>query len=376
MSNLDDRRVNAAGNRQASAELTLSPDKPTELVLNRVVPAASIAASPIRRTLKIPSPKLSAFHKRPVTLQVGVVLPPNFTADMTKHYLLAVWTGGFGSRFTSARRITPDARFVQIALDGAGPFGDPYQVDSAVNGPYGDALVSEILPEIERQFRCGGVGKRFLTGGSTGGWVSLALQMTYPEVFNGAWGQCPDPLDFRAFQLTDLARDPNMYINRFGAERPSRRARNGDTVYTVRREVRLERVLGAGGKWELSGGQWASWNATYGPRGGDGNPVPLWDGETGVIDRGLLATWAKSDLRKVLEANWPRDGAKLAGKLNVWVGTADDYFLDGGVKAFRRAAETLKDPVYGGVIVEEPGRGHESGWSATFVRDAMAVRGK
>ena len=376
LTNPDDRRPNATGNRLASATVALGPDESATVTLDRVAPALTLPQAPGRLTVEVPSAKLTAFRKRPVTLKVGVVLPPNFAADTTGHYLLAVWTGGFGSRFTAARRLAPDPRFVQIALDGAGPFGDPYQVDSASGGPYGEALVAEVIPLIEARFRCGGPNNRFLTGASTGGWVSLALQITYPDVFNGAWGQCPDPLDFRAFQLADLSRDENMYVNRHGAERPARRERNGDTVYSVRREVRLERVLGDGGKWELGGGQWASWNAAYGPRGPDGNPVPLWDGETGVIDRALLGHWAKSDLRKRLESEWPKAGPGLAGKLHVWVGTADDYFLDGGVKRFGAAAEALKNPAFGGEVVVEPGRGHESGWGAKAVLDAMAARAK
>ena len=128
--------------------------------------------------------------------------------------------GGFGQRYTSAGFIRPDPRFVQVLLDGAGPFGDPYHVNSANNGPYGDALVREVIPLIEKQYRClGSPRARFTSGASTGGWVSLALQVFYPEFFNGCWSQCPDPVDFRAYELVNVYQDENAYVNRFGFDR-------------------------------------------------------------------------------------------------------------------------------------------------------------
>ena len=278
----------APGNRLApSAKLKLGGEVAT-LVLSEAAQERVPPDTATHKYLAINSPKLSAFHGRPMKVRLGVVLPAKFAEEAPKAYPVVVHIGGFGQRHTSARRLRSDPRFVQVQLDGAGPFGDPYQVSSAVNGPYGDALVEEVLPHVEAKFR--GVGKpgsRYLTGGSTGGWVAVALQVFYPDVFGGAWGQCPDSLDFRAFQLADLSRDRNMYTNPAGFERPAKRTLDGDTVYTVRHEVQLERVLGLGGKWELSGQQWASWNATYGPRGPDGLPVPLWDGGTGAIDQNV-----------------------------------------------------------------------------------------
>ncbi len=374
--NRDVSTLTAAGNRYcAPARVALKPDAVTVLTLDRVHADASPADSATHQYLTLPSRKLSAFHGRPMACRVGVVLPKDFAADTTKRYPLAVHVGGFGQRYTSARRTPPDARFVQLHLDGAGPFGDPYQVNSAVNGPYGDALVEEIIPEVERRFRCIGTGKtRFVEGGSTGGWVSLALQLFYPDTFNGCWAQCPDGVDFRAFQLADLSRDANMYVNQHGFDRPARRTVDGDTVYTVRHECRLEQVLGRGGQWTLGGQQWASWNAVYGPRAADGSPVPLWDGTTGVFDRNVVKQWGKYDLRKHLEREWPTLGPKLAGKVHIWVGDADDYFLNNAVHRFQAAAKQLANPAFDGVIEIVPRMGHTSGWGRAKVLDAMAAR--
>jgi len=327
--------------------------------------------------LALPSKQLSDFHGRRMTYRVGVVLPPNFDKEPEKNYGLILDIGGFGSRYTDARRTSPDKRFVQVVPDGAGPFGDPYQVNSANNGPYGDALIQEVIPYLEKTFRCGGAGKRFTCGASTGGWVSLALQVYYPDTFNGCWSQCPDSLTFERFELIDLYAEKNAFVNRFGFERPSTRTLDGDVVSTVRHEAQLDRVLGKGGRWELGGRDWSSWNAVYGPRGADGLPVPVWDGKTGAINKGVLDHWKKYDLTKHVVANWKVLGPKLAGgKVNVWVGDADDYYLNAAVHKFKSAVGLLRDPAFDGRVLIEMRATHSSGgWTRRERLDAMAARG-
>ena len=266
---------------------------------------------------------------------------------------------------------------MQIIPDGAGPFGDPYQVDSANNGPYGEALTQEVIPFIEKTYRCiGRPEARFTTGGSTGGWVSLALQIFYPDYFNGCWSQCPDSVTFERFELIDLYGEPNAYANRFGFERPSTRTIDGDTVSTVRHECQLERVLGRGGRWELSGRDWASWNSVYGPRGTDGLPVPVWNGKTGEIDKTVVEHWKKYDLKLYLEKNWSTLGPRLTGKINVWVGDSDDYFLNVAVRRFKDSMDQRTNPRFDGRILIEPraathpaaGRGRRcsTGWQTAW----------
>jgi hypothetical protein len=277
-----------------------------------------------------------------------------------------VHIGGFGSRFTGARGgaggkggLGADAPpMLMLYLDGAGPFGDPYQVNSANNGPYGDAVTQELIPFVEQKFR--GIGKpyaRVLDGASTGGWVSLALQIFYPDFFNGAWSHAPDPVDFRAFELINIYSDDNAYFNRRGFERPSARELNGDVRFTMRHEVRLERVLGRGDRWELGARDWGSWNAVFGPRGDDGLPKPLWDGKTGKIDRTVLEHWKKYDLRLILEQNWKTQAPKLRGKLRIWVGEADDYFLNNAVHLLDDFLSRAQ-PAFEGKITYGSGKGH------------------
>jgi hypothetical protein len=331
--------------------------------------------------IEIPSPLLTAFHNRPMTLRFGVALPaeggaknddrPQIPESNTKG--LIVHIGGFGQRSSSVVGLERDPRFVQILVDGAGPFGDPYYVDSANNGPYGRALLEEIIPFVEQKYGCAGSGRfRFTTGGSTGGWVSLALQILYPDEFNGCWSSCPDGVDFQNFQLINIYENENAYWQKDGTEIPAKRNRNGQTDYSVRHECQLERVLG-GGRWELGGQQWASWNAVYGPKGPSG-PAPLWDGESGQINPEVAQSWKKYDLRLILQDNWSSLGSRLSGKIHVWVGDRDEYFLNLAVERFKIMTESLTNPTFDGQIIVEPGKGHTSGWDQSTIRDAMYQR--
>jgi hypothetical protein len=361
----------------SSAPVTayLSHARPTvvKLELSKQVPADDLPLDKgLLRFVKLRSPRLSKFHGRPIYLRAGVILPAGYEEEKDRRYPLRVVIGGFGTRFTEVREMmkaksrfrklwlakgTP--RMILLHLDGAGPFGDPYQVNSANNGPYGDAVTQELIPYVEKRFR--GVGQphaRVLDGASTGGWVSLALQIFYPDYFNGAWSHCPDPVDFRALEVINIYKDENAFANSFGFDRPAARTRQGDVWYTVRHEVQRETVLGRGDNWALSGKDWGSWNAVFGPRGADGLPVPIWDGKTGKIDKSVLDQWQKYDLRLVLERDWRVLGPKLRGKLRIWVGDADDYFLNNAVHLLNDFLQRAR-PAYEGKITFGRRKGHD-----------------
>jgi S-formylglutathione hydrolase FrmB len=287
---------------------------------------------------------------------------------------MCVRIGGFHTRYTAALRGRPHPGIVQVFLDGDGPLGDSYSVNSAVSGPYGDATVQELLPVIEKRFDCGGAAnRRFTTGGSTGGWVSLALQIYYPDTFGGCWSGYPDSLDFRAYQNIDLYRDANAYTAPDGSERVSARdARTGATRWTVREECALENVRGTGGSYTTSGGQWGAWNAVYGSPDKNGRPIPFWDPVSGVIDRAAVSNAGKRyDLRRYCAANWETLAPKLDGKIHVWVGERDEYFLNGGVHRFDDFLKTAS-PRIRARIEYSPVAGH--GWeprSRAAVLDEM-----
>ncbi|HKP85351.1 MAG TPA: alpha/beta hydrolase-fold protein [Blastocatellia bacterium] len=385
-SNVDLKSVNAPGNLYSAvqkAHLDPALGGSVKIELTQKAPPEQLPAeTDYVRFVKIQSDLLTKFHGRPIYLRAGVILPRDFDKETARKYPLRVEIGGYGARFTNVGRMMREGsgfrrewladtapRMVMVYLDGDGPFGDCYQVNSANNGPYGDAITQELIPYVEKKFRCIGEGyARVLSGGSTGGWVSLALQVFYPDFFNGTWSGFPDGVDFRAFQLINIYADDNAYVNSHGFERPSARDLNGDTKFTIRHECQMENALGLGDSWAMSGQQWGAWNAAYGPRGKDGRPVPLWDPKTGKINRDVIDHWKSYDLRSVMERDWKSLGPKLKGKITIWVGEADEYFLNNAVHMLD-AFLSKADPPYGGKIIYGPGKGH--GWMALTERQVM-----
>jgi S-formylglutathione hydrolase FrmB len=276
---------------------------------------------------------------------------------------------GRKAEFRKTWEASDTPRLILLQLDGAGPNGDPYYVNSANNGPFGDALVQELIPQVEARFRAIGQPRaRVLSGTSTGGWVSLALQVFYPDFFNGTWSSCPDPVDFRALELVNIYQDDNAYVNPYGYERPSERDLNGEVKLTMRREVGVENLLGRGNSYTLSGEQWGDWNAVFGPRGADGLPVPLWDPQSGQINHAVAEQWKKYDLRLVLEENWHTLWPKLLGKIHIAAGEADNYFLNDAVHLLHKSL--LKaNPRFEGKIVYGAGKGH--GWFDLSLRQML-----
>ena len=397
MTNRDLRLPNAPGNFISKPqEIHLESGKVLQVRLNldRQLPAEKMPPDTADvRYLKFESPRLTVFHQRPMYLRTAITLPMGWDQETNRQYPLVIQIGGYGTRFYDAGPLenrSPDfvaawrsangPRFIHVQLDGAGPWGDPYQVNSANNGPYGDAVIEELIPYIESHFR--GMGSprgRFVTGGSTGGWVSLALQTFYPDFFGGCWSGFPDSPDFHAYETIDIYEDGNAYINRFGFERPSKRTRYGEVEFTVRHECQLENVLGEGNGYTGSGQQWGAWNAVYSPRGADGRPLPLWEPQTGKINiEAVRKSWEQYDLRLVMERQWKTLGPKLYGKIHIWVGDADDYFLDGGVHRLDFFLKVAK-PSAAARIEFGPGQRHgwePRNWSQLLSEMQSVVDGK
>jgi S-formylglutathione hydrolase FrmB len=376
ITNRDLRLPDAPGNLVSSPQrvrLDVAARRPVTLVLDRQLPEPAVTDTPLVRHLKIRSDALSRFWGRDMFLRAAVILPRTHAESPTRRYPLLVDIGGFGSRSDRFDRLINDPtpfrtnwlaydtpQFVVLALDGAGPLGDPYWVNSDNNGPWGDALVRELIPHVEQEFR--GIGHpwaRFTTGGSTGGWVSLALQIFYPDYFGGCWSGFPDAVDFRAVQLIDLYADTNAYVNAAGFERPSERTRHGDVKYTMRHDVQFENVLGDGDDFATGGGQWGAWAATFGLRGAEGRPLPPWNPRTGEIDPAVRDAWRRYDLRHLLAEHWPILGPRLRGKLHIWVAGRDEFFLN---QAAEHLETFLRDaqPAAEAQLTFGPREGH--GW--------------
>ena len=314
----------------------------------------------------ISSRLLTDFWKKPKSVAFQVALPKSYYSNFKRKYPLLIMIGGFGERYydqiISEKELfassTPE--MIIVLLDSKAPFGDSYQINSANNGPYGDVLIEEIIPYIESNYHCvGDSTSRFLTGTSTGGWASLALQVFYPDFFNGVWSTCSDPVDFSQMELINIYKDENAFINRHGMERPAMRDINGEPRYTLRTEVWAENVLGMDNSYYSSGGQWGSWNAVFSPKDTiTGFPKRIFDAETGKIDKQVAQAWKKYDLRLYLSENWESIGQKLQGKLHVWMGTMDSYYLNNAMVLLDRYLKSTANPKSDAEVNFLCGEGH------------------
>ena len=315
---------------------------PQTFVVDRLVASPRFIETPFRKELTVRSKLLSEFFGREVRLAAAVVLPPGYDSGETRRYPAILTVSGFGGShypgpndplFPEATRKGVD--FIRVALDANCPTGHHVFADSANNGPVGQALVTEFLPALDRAFRTVADPRaRFLTGHSSGGWSTLWLQIAYPETFGGTWSTSPDPVDFRDFQGIDLYRPgENLYFDHSGRPRSLARL-GGKVVLTFPRFARMEDVLG-------TGGQLHSFEAVFSPRGAGGRPQPLWDTETGAIHADIAKSWGRYDIRLVLERNWKELGPKLAGKIHVFTGSEDTFYLDGAARLLKKSLAGL-----------------------------------
>lgn len=339
--------------------------------------------------IKIKSELLSKFWGRDIYLGAHVLLPEGYDTHPNVKYPLAIMHGHFPSDFGGWRETPPDPdlkpvysdrfkvdgynimvqqeaydfykmwtgpnfpRVIAIEIQHPTPFyDDSYAVNSANQGPYGDALTYELIPYIEQQFR--GIGEgwaRFVYGGSTGGWEALAVQVMYPDQYNGAYAACPDPIDFRAYTSVNIYDDDNAYY----VDGPFRKTfRPGHRNYLGHIDATLYdmnmRELALGTK-SRSGQQWDIWEATYSPVGTDGYPVPIWDKKTGVIDKNVAAYWKENyDLAYILKRDWAKYGNSWKGKIHLYCGDMDNYYLNNAVYLAEEILEETTEPYYDGEV--------------------------
>jgi hypothetical protein len=339
--------------------------------------------------VSIRSDLLSEFWGRDMYLGAHVLLPAGFDEHPDAQYPLAVFHGHFPADFAGFQTEPPDdnlecepnerenltcynrireqeaydfyrkwvgpdfPRMIIIQVQHANPYyDDSYAVNSANLGPYGDAITYELIPYIEEQFR--GIGEgwaRFLYGGSTGGWEAFGVQVMYPDEFNGTFAACPDSLDFRHYSAVNIYDDDNAYrmegdFNTI--ERPAYRDYLGNITVSMEDENHMELVIGDRTR---SGGQWDIWEAVFSPMGEDGYPMRIWDKKTGVINHEVAEYWRENyDMRYILERDWESLGPKLEGKLHVFVGDMDNFYLNNAVYLLEDFLEGTTNPYYNGVV--------------------------
>jgi pimeloyl-ACP methyl ester carboxylesterase len=339
--------------------------------------------------IKIQSKMLTEFWGRPMYLGAHILLPEGFDEHPNVKYPLAVFHGHFPEDFDGFRTTPPDenlpndynARFkiygyaktvqqeaydfykmwtgkdfprvIAIEIQHACQFyDDSYAVNSENIGPYGDAITYELIPEIEKRFR--GIGEgwaRFTYGGSTGGWEALAVQVKYPDQYNGCYAACPDPIDFRAFTTVNIYEDKNAYWYESQFKKlakPGHRDYLGQVSATVAEMNMRELALGTKTR---SGQQFDIWEAVYSPVGKDGYPKRIWDKETGVIDKEVASYWKENyDLAYIMKRDWAKNGEKWKGRIHIYCGDMDNYYLNNAVYLTEEMLKGLSNPSYDGEV--------------------------
>ncbi len=374
------QKITLGANAQQNISISLDQEVP---------PIDSPKDTKYVRHLRIQSQLLTKFWGRPMYLSANILVPEGFDAHSNARFPLAIFEDHFNHDFEGFRTEPPDPdlepdfsdrfhipgynrvqqqeeyklyqqwispnfpRILVAQINHANPYyDDSYAVNSANLGPYGDAIETELIPALEKQFRAIGQGwARFVYGGSTGGWESIAVQMFYPDHYNGAFIACPDPVDFRAYTNINLYEDKNaFYIQGPHTQvlQPGFRDYLGHTIATTKSVNQYELALGSHSR---SGEQYDIWQAVYGPVGEDGYPVPIFNKETGEIDPKVAAYWKEHyDLSAILQRDWPTLGPKLRGKLRLYVGSADNYMLNDAVYLIEDFLKTTTNPRYEGEV--------------------------
>lgn len=369
--------VNAPGNFYSEPQAfdPSAVDEVIEIELTRREPPESLPEDrELLKFVRIRSPLLSAFYGREIHLRASVLLPAGYEPDSERRYPVLFSIGGLNARYDRSQRLWGLDRFrewwsadgtpqlVVVFLDGESPWGDSYQVNSEISGPYADANFEELFPYLAERFPIDNrPGSRFLTGCSTGGWVSMALQVFYPDEFNGAWSFSPDSPSFRAFQLVDLYEDSNAFVNEFGYQRPSMRRTDGEPVFSLAQEFAAESAMARGRNFLYSGQQWASWNAVYGQLDEAGEPIPVWDQDAGTIDPEAVAGWERWDIERHIRENWAELGPRLQGKLHFFMGDMDTFYLNVGLRMLEETIQELDSPRSDASFYWRAGHGH-CGW--------------
>jgi hypothetical protein len=373
-----------------SQKINVAPGGKISLVLDQEIPPVPTPAdTKYIRHLRLKSEQLSKFWGRDMYIGAAVLVPEGFDEHPNARYPMMIFEDHFVPDFDGFRTEPPDPnlkpdyserfhisgynriqqeeaykfykqwtspnfpRYLVVKLQHANPYyDDSYAVNSANLGPYGDAIETELLPAVEKTFHAIGEGwARFVYGGSTGGWEALAVQTFHPDSYNGAFVACPDPVDFRAYTIVNLYDEKNaFYYSGPHTEmlQPGFRDYLGHTIATVKSNNQYELALGSHSR---SGEQWDIWQAVYSPAGADGYPAPIFDKETGVIDPKVAAYWKEHyDLRNILQRDWATLGPKLRGKLHVYCGSADNYFLNDAVYLLEDFLKSTSNPPYEGEV--------------------------
>jgi hypothetical protein len=329
----------------------------------KIPPVVMPPDTPLVKRFRFQSPMLTKFWGRPIFIGATVLLPRDYDTE-TMSYPVLYMQGHFslgapigfreGSEIAQAWMRDDFPRMIVVTFQHPNPYyDDSYAVNSVNVGPYGDALMQELIPEVETRYRViREPYARLLAGGSTGGWEALALQLFHPDFFGGTWCYCPDPVTFSGYEGVDIYKDGNAFYKQhewYRVPTPNIRDTFGEPQITVQQKIRFELVSGTKGR---SGRQMDVWSAVFGPVASNGYFQPLIDPFTGAIDRAVADYWKQNyDLLACMQRNWATLGPKLVDKLYIFVGDMDTYHLDKGVVLLEQWMKTTANPHYPGFFM-------------------------
>jgi len=330
--NLGGRSIaNSPGNLfNTTQSVHISKNKKTvfKIVADRVVPNLSFRETEFVKEMKAPSRLLSTFHGKPMTVDAAIILPKEYYEKPEEKFPVLYMVSGYGGDYHYfSGNSTPagpldSIPFIIVFLDGNCSLGHCVYADSDNNGPWGEALTTEFIPLLEKEYRCNGA--RLLTGHSSGGWTVLWLQTQYPNIFVGCWSSAPDPVDFRNFQKINLYEDKNMYYDRDSSLRMVATVAGVIPWASMKNVYRMEHVV-------YRGEQMHSFDAVFSQKGSDGMPRSICNSITGEIDTVVVSHWKKYDISLYLRHNWDRIKGDLYGKVRVSIGTGDNFLLNHAV---------------------------------------------
>lgn len=324
-----------------SEKVLLTKDflKQFNIVCNEVNPEPAFKETQFIKELKAPSSLLSSFHHKPMTVDAAVILPGEYFKEPQRSFPVMFIASGYGGdyHFYSGDSITRSRAIdsfpcITVYLDGNCALGHSVYANSDNNGPWGDALVKEFIPLLEKKFRCNGA--RFLRGHSSGGWTVLYLQSHYPTTFAACWSSSPDPVDFRDYQKVNLYENENMIYDKKGRLRMVATVAGGIPWASSKQAYQAERVI-------YRGEQMHSFDAVFSGRGADGNPERICDPFTGVMNQKVFEHWKNYDLSWYLRSNWDKLKKELDGKIRVTVGEQDNFLLNGAVHLLEKEMKAL-----------------------------------
>jgi hypothetical protein len=328
--NMGGRAIAASpGNMFSSAvkvDLTKEFGKSFSLVCDQVIPQLKFADTKFVKECKVSSALLSKSQGKPMTVDAAVLLPQEYYSQPQRKFPVLYLVSGYGGDYhrysgdTASYSMPIDSiPCITVYLDGNCAGGHSVYANSDNNGPWGDALTKEFIPQLERQYRC--EGARLLRGHSSGGWTVLWLQTRYPTVFAGCWSSSPDPVDFRSFQKVNLYEDDNMYYSKNGNQQLVGTIAGSFPVMTMKQCFRQEFVL-------YRGEQMHSFNYVFSAKGPDGLPVDICAPVTGAINKQCVEHWKQYDICAYLRSNWPALTKDLQGKIRITVGNQDNFLLN------------------------------------------------